>query len=209
MLMLPSSRAGQPLGAGEMAEERGAGVLGVAPLDAELAGEERLAARCVDEEPRAPVARAAPSSAAAVTADLVRHEVDAGDARAFAHFRARAPRSAEAAGGRTRTGAPGRRTATSRSSCSAKSNVIVLRVLGGAELRAVLHHRDRRDLVADAEPLEERHVERQQRLADVEARVAVVLEHRDVAARAGQERGDRRAGGAAADHEHVAAVGRL
>ena len=55
--------------------------------------------------------------------------------------------------------------------------MIVLRVLGGAELRAVLDHRDRRDLVADAEPLEERHVERQQRLADVEAGVAVALEH--------------------------------
>ena len=58
--------------------------------------------------------------------------------------------------------------------------------------------------VVDAEALEQRHVERQQRFADVEARMAFLLHHDHVAAALGQQGRDGGAGGAAADDEHVA-----
>ena len=44
---------------------------------------------------------------------------------------------------------------------------------------------------------------RQQRFADVEARVRGLFEHDDANARAGEEHRRRRPGGAAADDEHV------
>src|SRR6185436_17156027 len=53
--------------------------------------------------------------------------------------------------------------------------------------------------VAEAEALDDRHVHREQRFADVEAGVAVPLHERHREALAGQERGRGRAGGPAAD----------
>ena len=62
--------------------------------------------------------------------------------------------------------------------------------------------------VAHAEPVEQRGVGRQQRLADVEARMARPSRASDhVAALLGEQGGDGRAGGAAADDENVAVEG--
>jgi len=68
----------------------------------------------------------------------------------------------------------------------------------------VLWHADRVDFVGNAEPLEQRHVHREQRFADVKARVASLFQHHHVAPAGREQRGDRRARGAAADHQHVA-----
>src|SRR5205085_2935522 len=71
------------------------------------------------------------------------------------------------------------------------------------ELGAVLGHADAPDLVGDAELLEQGHVERQQRLADVEARVARLLDDDDAAAALGEQRAYGRACRPAADHQDV------
>src|SRR5581483_11773347 len=73
----------------------------------------------------------------------------------------------------------------------------------GDELGAELGHADALDVLRHAELLEQRHVERQQRLADVEARMARFLEEDNVAAALGEQGGDGRAGGPAADHNNV------
>ena len=86
----------------------------------------------------------------------------------------------------------------------AEFDELALLVVGRDELDAVLLHADRLDLLAHAEPVEESGVGRQQRFADVKARVMRLLEQDDVAAPFGEQRGDRRAGRAAADDEHVA-----
>jgi hypothetical protein len=70
---------GEPARAGEMPEQRGAVVARVAALDAELVGEERVAARGVDEELRAPAARRA-VLASGGDAHGVGREIDLGDA---------------------------------------------------------------------------------------------------------------------------------
>src|SRR5579885_1855021 len=79
-----------------------------------------------------------------------------------------------------------------------------LAVIRRDELDAVFEHADALDLIADAEPLEERKVERQQRFADMEARVLVLLDENHAPAALGQKRGDGGTGGSAADDENVA-----
>src|SRR6185437_13511687 len=64
-------------------------------------------------------------------------------------------------------------------------------VPGRDELDAVFGHADPGDLLADAEFLEERHIHRQQRLADVKPRVPVLLDEDDALAAGGKEGGDR------------------
>jgi len=80
-------------------------------------------------------------------------------------------------------------------------------MVGRDELDAELGHADLLDLFAHAQPLEQADVGRQQRFANVKARVLCLLEQHDTAALRGEQRGDRRAGRAAADHEHVAGFG--
>ena len=77
-------------------------------------------------------------------------------------------------------------------------------VLVGDEGGARLEHADAGEVVAQAEPVEDAQVLRQQQLADVEARVDVLLHHHHAAAALGEQRGGGRAGRAAADHQHVA-----
>ena len=80
-------------------------------------------------------------------------------------------------------------------------------VVGRDELGAVLGHAEALDLVAHAEPVEQGGVGGQQRLADVEARVAALLGQDHVAAVLGEQGGDGGAGRAAADHENLAVEG--
>ncbi len=72
------------------------------------------------------------------------------------------------------------------------------------ELGAGLERADRRHRVGHAQPAQQRHVGRQQRLADVEARMLGLLQQHHVAATLGQQRRRRAAGRAAADHQDVA-----
>jgi hypothetical protein len=72
------------------------------------------------------------------------------------------------------------------------------------ELGAVLHHADLLHLLAHAEPLEQRRAHRQHRLADVEARMALLVgDHRFPAALSEQPR-RRRARRPAAQDKHIA-----
>src|SRR5690606_30855916 len=73
------------------------------------------------------------------------------------------------------------------------------------EVGAELEHADPADLIKHPEPLEDRHVHRQQRLADVEPGVPLLLQHRHLPALARQQRGDGRAGRATTDDEDVGA----
>ena len=82
-------------------------------------------------------------------------------------------------------------------------------VVGRDELRAVLAHADALDLVAHAQALEQRQVQRQQRLADVKARMVFLLRDDHAPAALGEQGGDGRAGGSAAQDEHVAGGNRL
>src|SRR5207237_315145 len=80
-----------------------------------------------------------------------------------------------------------------------------LLVPGRYEFGAVFRHADASDLFGHAQPLEERQVERQQRLADVKARMALLLEQHHVAAALREQRRERRSGGSPADNEYFAA----
>src|SRR6185503_20420429 len=71
------------------------------------------------------------------------------------------------------------------------------------EFGAVFRHADHADLVGYAKPLEQRHVERQQRLANMESRVAGFFNQNDIASALGQQRRDRRAARAAANDQHI------
>ena len=77
-------------------------------------------------------------------------------------------------------------------------------VIGRDELGAVLGHADTLDLGAHAEPVEQGDVGRQQRLADMKARMASLLGQHHVAAALGEQSGDGGAGRTAADHENLA-----
>jgi hypothetical protein len=77
-------------------------------------------------------------------------------------------------------------------------------VIGRHELDAPLPHADRLDLGTHAEALEQLGVRRQQRFADMETRMTRLFEQRHVTPLARQQCGDRRAGGTAPDHQHVA-----
>ncbi len=81
-------------------------------------------------------------------------------------------------------------------------------MFGGIELGAVLRHADALDLFEDAEAFEQRHVQGQQGLADVETRMAILFRNDHVPAASGQQRGDGRTSGSATQHENVT-VGRF
>ena len=75
------------------------------------------------------------------------------------------------------------------------------------EIRARLEHPHRADLVQHAEPLEQRKIHGQQRLADVKARVMRLFERNDLVAAPGQQGCSGAARGAAADDRDVAMLG--
>ena len=60
----------------------------------------------------------------------------------------------------------------------------------GDELGAPFEHADGAYLVGDTQLFEQRQIGRQQRLADMEARMAVLLQQRDAVAAACQQGGD-------------------
>ena len=74
------------------------------------------------------------------------------------------------------------------------------------ELGGILSNSDPVKFLPHTELLQDRHVERQQRFADVETRVPVLVHNRHVAALLRQHCADGRAGGAAANDEHLAAA---
>jgi hypothetical protein len=76
-------------------------------------------------------------------------------------------------------------------------------VLGGHKLRAILRHADGPYLIADTELVQERQIGWQQRLADVEARMVLLLEERYLEAPASQADRGGGAARAATDDEHV------
>ena len=85
-----------------------------------------------------------------------------------------------------------------------KLELLVPSVVGRNEFRTPLLHADGAHLLGHAEPLEQRQVGRQQRLADVKARMARFFEHHDAVAAFGEQSRRGRAGGSAADDQHVA-----
>ena len=72
------------------------------------------------------------------------------------------------------------------------------------EFDAVFVHGAPLDLVANAKPVEQRQIERQQRLADVETGMPILLDDDDTAAAFCQQRRNRGAGGTATDDEPIA-----
>ena len=171
------------LGAAEMAEHGGAVVLGVAPLDAEAIGQKGVAARGIDQVARLPALgapavvlgldayRAGPATAIAL-------ELDAAHAAAFDHLRAHARGVTDQ--DLVELGAPHLVGVRHRFVPGVrKAEVLLPAVPVRDEFRAPFLHADRAHLVGDAELLEQRQVGGQQRLADMEARVAILLDQRD------------------------------
>jgi hypothetical protein len=173
-------------------------------LAAQLVREQRVAPGSVDDEARSPV-----DPRAVVELDLDRRtfavERDRTDALAFE--RARALGGGVAKEQLVELGAAhlprvGHRLVPRLD----ELDELAVLVVGRDELDPVLGHADRLDLLAHAEALEQRGVGRQERLADVKARVVRLLGDDDVAAGRGEQRGDRRARRPAADDEDVAAT---
>jgi hypothetical protein len=192
----------QPPGIAEVPEECGAVVVRVLLLALQLAGQDRVAAAGIDDEARAPCAAGA----------FVEQRLDRGTRSVeidLAHLRAF---------DRQRAGLGG----------IAKQQFVELgtanlpgRVLGGVpafgevdvaavvevrrhELDAELRHADLLDLLAHAELVEQLDIAGQQRFADVESRVMVLLEQNHVPSFARQEGRDGGAGRPSADDEHIA-----
>jgi hypothetical protein len=86
-------------------------------------------------------------------------------------------------------------------------HVDVPRGAGQREVRAVLGHPDRADLVEHAQALEDRQVHRQQRFADVETRMARLLEQQHAPAAPREQRRGGAPGRATADDEDVGVQG--
>ena len=175
------------LRAAEMAEYCRAVVLRIAPFDTEVAGEEGIAARGIHQVARLPVLCAAvlvPCLNARATLQL-----NAAHAAAFDDVGARMRgvadqdlielRAAHVVGVRHRL-VP--------RLCEAK--VLLPPAARGDELGAPFLHADGAHLFGDPELFEQRQIGRQQRLADMEAWMAVLLEQSDVVAAAGEQGGD-------------------
>ncbi len=85
---------------------------------------------------------------------------------------------------------------------------VVAVLVVGLEIRAGLEHAERAHLVEHAEPLEHRKIHRQQRFADVKARMVRLLERDHSMAAPRQQRRGGAAGRTAADHRDVALLAR-
>ena len=196
--------AGPALGVLEVAVDGRARMLAVALLGVELVRQQRVAPARVDHEARAPFDLGA----------VVGLDLDHGSlVGPTVHVHARHALRLE-----------GARAALA---CVAKQKFVELRaahvhrirkalvhrlaeievagvvVPGRDELGAVLADADLLDLGAHAQPVEQRHVHRQQRFADVKARMLRLLDDHHVVALIGQQCGHGRARWAPADDHHV------
>ncbi|MCY1217515.1 hypothetical protein D9M72_294310 [compost metagenome] len=194
------------LGVGEVAVQRRARMLAVALLGVELVRQQRVAPAGVDHEARAPFGLGAVvgldlHQRAVVGRSLAGVHVDAGDAPALEGARAALAGVAEQQLVEFRT-AHVHRIGKALVHRLAEVEVAAVVVPGRDELGAVLAQADGLDLGAHAEPVEQRHVHRQQGFADVKARVLRLLEQHHVVAlvcEQGSHRGARRA--SADDHD--------
>ena len=165
----------------EVAEHGRAVVPGIAPLGPEPVGQEGVAARGIDQEARLPAPAGGPAALAllhlmrAALRDLASstaaHAAALDDLRAGARGVADQDlvelRASHVVGVRLRF-VPGVREPEVRLSA----------VPGRDELRAPFLHADGAHLFGHAELFEQRQIRRQQRLADMKARMAVLLEQR-------------------------------
>src|SRR5262249_13634656 len=196
---------GEGCDAGEMTEQGGAAVARVAPLDAQLGGEQRIASRGVDEIAGFPDLLAAfrpggvDDAAAGPGEADVRYPAFLYDGGALAGTISQ--QNVVERGARHLIGVRPRLVQR-----VGEEEILLPAVVGRAQLGAVLHHGDRFDLAAHAEGVEQWQVHGQQRLADMEAGMAVFLEQCDAPALFREHGCGRRAGGPAADHQHVAVL---
>ena len=194
-------------GAGEVAIDRRAVVARVALLDLEAVGEEGVAAGGVDDEARLPFVLApVVVSGTNDRAAIVGQEIDRPHLAAFMHLDALARRVADqhvVEFGALDLVGVGHRLVPGLGELEGLLVVVMRR----DEFGAPLLHADGPHLVGDAELLEQRQVGRQQRFADVEARMAGLVEQHHLVAHLRQQRRHRRSGRPAADHQHVAVPG--
>jgi hypothetical protein len=197
--------ARQALRTGEVPVDRRARVLRVLALDGEFVGEKGVAPRGIDKEPRSPGA-----GAAVGVADADQHELRVGEIdRSYAGFLV-SPRSAS--GGipeqdMVEVIAPhfvgiGLRLVPRLAEIEGNRFVVMRR----NELRAVLLYADPADLFVHAQLLEQGHVQRQQRFADVKPGVALLLRYNHVPAALREQCRYRGARRAAAEHEYIAGL---
>ena len=194
-------------GAGEVAIDRRTVVARVALLDLEAVGEEGVAAGGIDDEARlpcflAPVVVAGTNDRAAI----VGQEIDRPHLAALMHRDPLARRVADQHGvefgaldlvGVGHSLVPG----------LGEMEGLLVVVMRRNELGTPFLHADGPHFVSHAEPLEQRQVGRQQGFADMEARVAGLVEQHHLVAHLRQQRRHRRSGRPAADHQHVAVPG--
>ena len=195
------------LGIGEVAVERGARMLAVALLGIELVRQQGVAPAGIDHEARAPG-----GLGAVVGLDLHQRPV-VGRALAGVHVDARdalaleGPRAALAGMAEQQLvelrAAHVHRVREALVHRLAEVEMAAVVVPGRDELGAVLADADGLDLGAHAEPVEQRHVHRQQRFADVKARMLRLLEQHHVVALVREQRGHGGTRGSAADDHDV------
>ena len=181
--------------AGEVAVHRRAVVRRVAPLDLEAVRRASVSRPVASTRTSRAIRARCRRSASTLTVRVRRRRraSTSRDARALEASRARAPARCGTGSRRTRSGAPGRRSGIDLSDRLGELERRGVVVPGRDELGALLLHADGVDLVAHAELLEQRQVRRQQRFADVEARMVCLLEQHDVAAALGEQRRGGRA----------------
>ena len=188
----------------EMRVDRGGVVAFVGSLETHPAGEERVAARGVQHETRRETVFLAIRAGRGHCQPSVRsHGCQIGDARSL--HRAGAKRARVGEQHRVELGPPhliGVAETGAQGVGEGKGGTAP--GLIGDELGAGLQHAKRVDLILNAQTLEDLQVARQQGLADVEARMRLLLQHQHVASGTGQQRRGGRTGGSAADHQHVA-----
>ena len=198
--------SGQATGAGEVREHRGAGVAAVALLDGKPAREQRVAARCIHQEFRFEAPELAVAVLACCDDAPFLREVHLRDSAALDQPRAFGggvvPKDLVKLGtphlvGIEQVLVP----------CLGKVQLCAPVVPGGDELDAILGHAGATDRVLHAEFLEQGKVQRQQRLADMETGMGILLDDDDVLAPLGEQCPDGRARRTAADNKHVGLAG--
>jgi hypothetical protein len=193
---------GASLDSREVGEYRGAAMPWMALLELPLSPEQGVAAGGIDEIAAADFARAAVGCSHARVRGVIGN---AGfhDLGVFAHDDTGTLRVAQQDFVEFRAldlvCIPGNLLRVAREIEDVEAALIVTGKIG-----ALLAHTDTLHLRKNAETLQDRHVHRQQRLADVEARVAVLLEQQHGSAAARQLRCRRRPGRSSADHDDVA-----
>jgi hypothetical protein len=164
-----------PARVAEVPEERGAVVIRVLALHLEAVAEQRVASGGVDHEARLPLAHGAVGVHRGHAGGLARAaEVDLAHAAVLArlgdHARGAAEEDLVEFGAAHLVGDRHRAVGG-----VAEQEARAVGVRGRDEGRARLHHPDLGHLARDTQLLEERQVRRQQRLADVEARMGILF----------------------------------